>query len=223
MSIRTISEILFESFCTETGMPFTPIPPEPEAGRRTPDYELHLQVPPILVEVKQIDPNPDNKAFLHRFEEAGVSRFLPDDPGERLRGKISEASSQLKARAKPDQPALLIIYNNVPVRLYTLPFQIMCAMYGQHKAVITRSHGLAADLLSVSCRLGGSRRLTPEHNTTISALVVLFEGPEGPYLVVYHNQFAANPIPPKVLRRPRIFQWRICEVGPGEFPEWVEV
>jgi hypothetical protein len=219
MRIQTRSETLFEKFCAEIGVLFTRIP---EAGCKTPDYELHLQVPPILVEVKQIDPNPNDKVFLRQFEEAGVAWF-PDDPGERLRGKISEASSQLKARAKPDQPTLLIIYNNVDVRLFTLPFQIMCAMYGQPKGVITRRHGLAAELLSVSYRLGGKRRLTPEHNTTLSAVAVLFEGPEGPYLVVYHNQFASNKILPEVLKCPRILQRSIREVGPGEFPEWVEV
>ena len=96
-------------------------------------------------------------------------------------------------------------------------------MYGLHEVVFTRSHSPVAQVLSVSRRLGGSRRLTPEHNTTLSAVVVLFEGPEGPYLVVYHNRFASNPILPEVLRRPRIFQWSIREGGPREFPEWVEV
>jgi hypothetical protein len=223
MSIRTRAEILFEKFCGETGIRLTPIPPEPGASRRTPDYELHLQVPPILVEVKQIDPNPDDKALLRQLQETGVYEFQ-DVPGKRLRGKISEASSQLKARVRTGQPALLIIYNNVDVlRGFTDPLQMMSAMYGLHEVVLTRSHSPAARLLSVSHRLGGSRRLTPEHNTTLGAVAVLFEGPEGPYLVVYHNRFASNPILPEVLRRPSIFQRGIREGGPGEFPEWVEV
>ena len=59
----------------------------------------------------------------------------------------------------------------------------------------------------------------PEHNTTISAVAVLFVGPEGPYPVVYHNRFASNPIPHEVLRYPRILQRSIRDGGPGEFPE----
>ena len=223
MSIPTRAEILFERFCGETRIRFTPIPPESEAGRRTPDYEFHLQEPPILVEVKQIDPNPEDKVLLRQLHETGMYEFQ-DVPGKRLRGKISEASSQLKARVRTDQPALLIVYNNVDVlRGFTAPLQMMSAMYGQHEVVPTRSHGPAARLLSFSPRLGGSRRLTPEHNTTISAVAVLFEGPEGPYLIVYHNRFAANPIPPEVLRRPRILQRSIREGCPVEFPAWVEV
>ena len=224
MSIPTRSEILFERFCGESRIRFTPIPPESEARRRTPDYEFHLQEPPILVEVKQIDPNPDDKALLRQLQETEMYEFQ-DALGKRLRGKISKASSQLKARVRTDQPALLIVYNNVDViRGFTTPRQMMSAMYGQHEVVLTRSHGgPLAQLLSFSPRLGGNRRLTLEHNTTISAVAVLFEGPEGPYLIVYHNRFAANPIPPEVLRRPRILQRSIREGGPGEFPEWVEV
>jgi len=223
MNVRTKSEILFERFCGETGIPFTPIPPEPGASHRTPDYEIHLQVPPILAEVKQIDPNPEDKALFRQFQETGDCEFQ-GIPGKRLRDKISEAASQLKARVRAGQPALVIVYNNVdPLRGFTGSVALMSAMYGQHEGVITTSRGPAARVLSVSHRLGGSRRLTPEHNTTLSAVTVLFEGPEGPYLVVYHNRFASNPVSPEVLRRPRILQRIVCDAGPGEFPEWVDV
>lgn len=95
---------------------------------------------------------------------------------------------------------------------------MMAAMYGRHEAVLTGRHGPAAWVLSVALRLGGSRALTPEHNTTLSAVAALFEGPEGPYLVVY--RFASNPILPEVLRHPRILQRSTGERGPEE---WVEV
>jgi hypothetical protein len=137
LSVHTISEILFERFCTETGIPFTPIPPEPAAGRQTPAYELHLQVPPILTEVKQIDLNPEDKALFRQLYETGTYEFQ-GLPGKRVRKRIWQAASQLKARVKPDQPALLIIYNNVSVlRGFTDPFQIMSAMYGLPEAVFT--------------------------------------------------------------------------------------
>jgi hypothetical protein len=73
MSKHTKSEILFEKFCNEAGVSFTLIPPEPKAGRQTPDYELHLQVPPILAEVKQIDLNPEDKVCsAPRILDTGV-------------------------------------------------------------------------------------------------------------------------------------------------------
>lgn len=223
MSIRTESEILFEKFCRETGIPFTPISPEPRAGRRTPDYELHVQEPAILAEVKQIDSNPEDKELLRRLQENGSYEFQ-GLPGKRVRRKIRDAASQLKARAKPGQPTLLVVYNNVDVlRVFTGPDSMMSAMYGVHEVVFTTICDPAGRQRRVSRRLGRNRQLTPQHNTTISAVAVLFEGPEGPYLVVYHNRFASNPIPPKVLRSPRIYQYRIRDVDPRDFPEWAAV
>jgi hypothetical protein len=223
MSMQTDSEILFERFCNETAIPYAPIPPEPEAGRQTPDYELHLQVPPILAEIKQINLNPEDRALSRQLHETGTYAF-EDLPGKRVRGKIPEAASQLKARAKPNQPTLLIIYNNVDtLRGFTDPFQVMSAMYGVPEAVLVRNCTPIALQWSVFYRLGGNRGLTSEHNTTISAMAVLFAGPEGPYLVLYHNQFASNSIAPEVLRRPAILQRHIRDGGPGKLPEWVEV
>jgi len=223
MTVRTRSEILFERFCDKAGIPFTCIPPESRVGHPTPDYELRLQLPAILAEVKQIDPNHEDKMLLRELQQTGAYEF-EDILGKRLRGKISEAASQLRARLRPGQPALVIIYNNVDVlRGFTDPHHMMSAMYGLYEVVFTTSRGLAARLLSISRRLGGSRRLTPEHNTTVSAVAVLFDGPEGPYLVVYHNRFAANPIPPELLRHAGILQRSVSDRGPAEFPEWVEL
>jgi hypothetical protein len=220
MTDRTISETLFERFCTDTGIPFVRLEPDSSSGQRTPDYELLLQEPPILVEVKQIDPNHEDQALLRAFAETGEYSF-GGVPGDRLRGRISKASSQLRARVRLAQPTLVVVYNNVDVlRGFTGPHAVMSAMYGLYQAVITRTHGLGARVLSVANRLGGSRSMTPQHNTTISGLAVLFHGPEGPYLVVYHNRFAAVPLRPEILRRPRILQ-RCFQEGDGTtFPEW---
>lgn len=223
MSEPTISEKLFERFCTSTELPFIRLEPDSSAVRRTPDYELHLHEPPILVEVKQIDPNHQDQDVLRSFAETGEYDFS-GVPGNRLRGRISKAGSQLRARVRSSQPTLIVVYNNVDVlRGFTGPHAVMAAMYGLYQAVITRTHGLGARIVSVAHRLGGSRSMTPEHNTTISALAVLFDGPEAPYLVVYHNRFAAVPIPPEILRRPGIHQRCFHEPEDGTFPEWSEL
>lgn len=220
MTVRTISETLFEQFCTDVGIDFTRLLPDSSVGRQTPDYELHLQEPPILVEVKQIDPNREDKALLCSFAETGEYSF-GGEPGDRLRRRISKAGSQLRACAQPDQPTMVVAYNNVDtLRGFTGPHAVMAAMYGRFEAVITT---LGALVSAAARRLGGNRSMTREHNTRISALAVLFDGPEGPYLVVYHNRFAAMPLRPETLRRPRIFQ-RCIEEGDGStFPEWVDI
>lgn len=223
MNIRTESEILFERFCSETCVSYTRIPPEPRFGRRTPDYELHVQVPSLLAEVKQIDPNAEDKVVFRKFQETGVLEF-EGIPGKRLRNKISEAASQLKARVGQNQPTLLVVYNNVDVlQGFTGPDAMMSAMYGLYEVTLIKTSRPRRQVLGASHRLGGKRKLTPEHNTTLSAVAALFEWPEGPYLVLYHNKFAANPISPEVLRRPRIYQRAICETGNGEFPKWIDL
>jgi hypothetical protein len=223
MTMRTTSESLFERFCDETGIQSTRLPAGPSEGQRTPDYEIHLQVPPILAEVKQIDPNRDDRKLRLQLQDTGEYGFC-DLPGKRLRDKISDAASQLRACAMPDQPALVVIYNNVDgLRDFTGPLQVMSAMYGLPQVVVTTTRGRGARVLWAESRLGGGRRLTPEHNTTLSAVATLFDGPEGPWLVVYHNRFASRPIPPEVMRRPRISQRCFHDSGAGNFPQWVEL
>lgn len=116
---------------------------------------------------------------------------------------------------------MVVVYNNVDVlRSFMGPHAVMAAMYGVYKAVITTSRGLGARVLSVARRLGGDRNMTPAHNTRVSRFAVRFDGPEGPYLVVYHNRFAATPLRPEILRHPRIFQRCIREGDGSKFPEW---
>lgn len=223
MTARTISEALFERFCTETSVPFKCLSPDPSIGRRTPDYEVYWQNPPVLVEVKQIDPNRDDNALRRLFADTGeyISRGVT---GHRLRGRISKAGSQLRARAKLDQPTLVVVYNNVGVlRGFTDEHAVMAAMYGLYQVDITTSRGLGARVLSVARRLGGGRSMTLKHNTIVSGVAVLFESPKGPYLVVYHNRFAARPLQPDILRHPRIFQRWIREGNGSEFPKWVDL
>lgn len=101
MRVPTESEFLFEQLCGETGIRFTRITPAPEAGHRAPDYELQLQVPPILVEVKQIDPNKKDKDLLRQLQKTVMYKLAGKErvrPRERVRRKISEASSQLKRK-----------------------------------------------------------------------------------------------------------------------------
>jgi hypothetical protein len=223
MTGRTISETLFEQFCVDTCVPFVRLEPDQVASQRTPDYELRLQEPPILVEVKQIDPNRKDEASLQAFAETGEYSF-GGLPGDRLRGRIRKAGSQLRARARPNQPTLVVVYNNVHVLCgHTGPNAVMSAMYGLYQGVITMTHGIGARVVSVVHRLGGSCGMTAQHNTTISALAVLFDGPEGPYLVVYHNRFAAIPLQPEVLRRPRIHQFCVQETEDKGFPSWREL
>ena len=137
MVMPTISEILFERFCQATDIPFRRVPTESATERRTPDYELRLGDLEVLAEVKQVDPNPEEKEARQRFEGAKATIEWQSELGARLRKKISEANSQLKSQVKSCQPAILVIYNNVNVLYgFTDPHNVMAAMYGQYEFVI---------------------------------------------------------------------------------------
>lgn len=219
----TTAETHFEQFCREADLRLVPIP---RSQRRTPDYELHVQEPPILVEVKEIDPNPQDTRALRtgRFEFSGV-------PGTRVREKIRVAASQLRAHRKPTWPGLVVIHNNVhPILPVTDPHAIMAAMHGQFEVRLLRRHAPIARVEGAERRLGGRRRLTENSDTIVSAVAVLVDPqgrPDGgtteSCLVVYHNRFAAHPLALSVLRRPRVFQFQFQDRGPGEFPSWVAI
>jgi hypothetical protein len=218
MDQRTKSEQIFERFCTEAGLGFRRMPTD-ERGK-TPDYELLLQDPPILTEVKQIDPNALDKIQRRQLEDEGVGFSFRGEPGKRLRDKISAAGAQLRAKIRPVQPGIVVFYNNVCVLRFTDPVNVMAAMYGQLEFVLALPRG-GGRAECVGRRLGAKQKLTPQHNTTISAVCILFEGPKGPHLVAYHNRYAANPIDPTVLRNSRVIQFVIDDPQPGEeFPTW---
>jgi hypothetical protein len=66
--------------------------------------------------------------------------------------------------------------------------------------------------------------MTEEHNTSISAIGVLFAtGPNTIVLHVYHNKFAAVPLAPKLLAKYRIRQFKLEDDIPGNTAQWQEV
>jgi hypothetical protein len=54
VSIRTVSEELFEKLCPARGMGCARIP---ESAKKTADYEVSLGSLILITEVKQLDPN----------------------------------------------------------------------------------------------------------------------------------------------------------------------
>ena len=55
---QTISEREFEAFCNARGIAFERVP---EATTRTPDYELALGATRVVVEVKETEPNAEER------------------------------------------------------------------------------------------------------------------------------------------------------------------
>src|SRR6185436_4699590 len=100
---KTISELLLENFCNENSMQYSRIETQ---GYKTPDYDVYFGEQIIATEVKQIDPNADDKYHLKqlRLHERVGTREIP---GRRVRIKIDSAKKQLKLRTQGKYPAVL--------------------------------------------------------------------------------------------------------------------
>ncbi|MEL7293911.1 MAG: hypothetical protein AAGJ67_18615, partial [Pseudomonadota bacterium] len=68
----------------------------PESQSKTPDFEATLDGSRILVEVKEIRENPDEKEVLTRFNESNFVSMSVNLDGKRFQKALSEANRQLK-------------------------------------------------------------------------------------------------------------------------------
>jgi hypothetical protein len=109
---QTVSEALFERFCRETGIQFRRLNETIEQGGKTPDYELFVDQQLVVTEVKQLDPNEQERRVARQLNQRGCTEVYSETPGRRVREKINSAMPQLKARAMDQYPALLILYDN---------------------------------------------------------------------------------------------------------------
>lgn len=216
--MATISEELFERYCELNGILCTRIA---EGEQKRPDYRLNVAGTSVLAEVKKIDPDDADRRMLRQTEEAGSALAYRGELGARIRPKIAKAASQLSKLASSEESCIVVIFNNVFTGFFTDQTNVMAAMYSGHEfriSLFAEGEEFAGE------RLGGKRRLTEEHNTTVSAVCMLFTDPDGvPYLVVYYNHFAAVPLDPAVLRLGGNVQFRFKERTGGAFPMWEEV
>ena len=216
--IKTESELLWEQFCRNVGLPLVPIPTEARAAGRTPDYELALGELRVFVEVKQIDPN--REEVKAKQVHTASDEMLDNVPGSRLRGKISEAAKQLRTRCKHEQPGLVVVYNNVYFRrVLTSEHNVLAALYGRLAICLTIPR--AGSIISEP-RLRGNRSFVPNQNTVVSALGILSQQ-QPTELAIYHNNFARVPIDPDLFRIARVQQYRHYPAKPGACPGWEEI
>jgi hypothetical protein len=222
---KTASELLFERFCADQGLLLTQVPTQSDRARKTPDYEINAAGHRIVVEVKQIDPNPEDRRQFRLLRERGETDTITSEPGHRVRGKISDAMPQLKMRSKGRVPAMLVLYNNVKLIEERIdPVDIRTAMYGLEIVEIRVPTDPNDRRISARHRFGGKRKVSQKHNTSLSAVASMYEGSVSARLDVYHNDFAANPIAPDWLRNDAVRHFKLADhVGRGGLSEWIEL
>lgn len=215
---RTKSEALFEAFCQQANVPCRRIPTD---RRPTPDYELECGGERIIAEVKQLDPTPSDLE-REKLISAGVVQAYGDEPGRRVRLQIDSAKTQLKRQTGGAVPGILVLFNNIPTRdVLTDPMFVMIAMYGQIGVPVEAPVDPAVRPTFGPLRHLGKRRMTPVHNTSVSAVCVLQGVENGEIrLTFYHNCFATRPFDPEWLRRPTVLHYSARQDESSAFSFW---
>lgn len=219
---KTISEQLFEDFCTQRGFRLEKIP---ESTERTPDYDLFVNDIQIVVEVKQIDPNKDDiTAQNDLVNNPGKVVFISDSPGNRVRSLVNKAAGQISKRAKGKHPSLLVLYNNAEIADYLNDYSIKTGMFGIEKVVFNVSQNIDSQISVLDRAFGPKRKMTPTNNTSISAVAVIKTLENNFYeLAIYHNPFAAMPLAPSVFNFPNIKQFIIENKRDRQFQLWKSI
>lgn len=175
MTIKTISETIFEKFCSSNNIPCEKIA---ECDRPTPDYKVGLNVETVIVEVKQIDKDDE-------FTKESGSRTA----GDHVRVKINEARKQVKVASNERLPAILLIYNNLDSmqRFGTEEHDFRAAMYGEPTVVCNLKENGIIDSYD-----GWNQSLRQNKNTSFSAVGLLYQTNGDPAVRIYENAFAEN-------------------------------
>lgn len=219
MSRPTVSELLFESFCEAHRIRCFRV----AAGTtRSPDYDVFLGRRKVVVEVKEIEPNSTERAALaaaNRGEFVAVSIT----PGQKVRGKISDAGPQIKARAKGRSPGLLVLYEGSWLPNHLDEYQVRVAMFGFEAVVFNVPKDPRASPNVAGHKYGGSRKMTPHHSTSISAVAILRDGESGPSLTVFHNPHAKLPLWADRLSMHGVQQCKLAESKANTIAKWEEV
>jgi hypothetical protein len=217
--VTTESEKYFEQFCGRNGFALLPVP---VATSKTPDYTLTAGGQLVVVEVKEIQPTPEELESDRLLAERGYGNVIHRTPGERVRKKIADCSPQIKARTQGRYPGLLVLWERgLCAGLHTEPYHVRVAMAGFEQVVMTLPPLESGERPSaVGMKHGPSRKMTEHTNTSISAVAVLcVPGPDKMLLQVFHNRYAAVPLGTEVLRAPEVIQY-VLRDDPSRTTEW---
>jgi hypothetical protein len=218
---RTISEDMFEEVCRTVGIDCRRVAEAADA--RTPDYEVVFSGHRVVAEVKQFDPNAEEAESIRRME-AGRIGGTTATPGDRIRKAIRSAAPQLKARSKGECPTMVVVYNNSGAKQHADPYSVATAMQGLDVVPVLVPKDSSISPQFQDARSGPGKKMTPNANTTISAIGVLVtDFDDQTHLCVYHNRHAVNPIEPDWLRAERVHHFRLPEGAASSLDGWEKV
>ena len=228
---KTKSEILFEELCTLHNIPCVKLPKLDH--RKQPDNELNFSGNKAIFEIKQVDPNDDDKAFHDTLSLQGLAtqNRNPDRVAERVRNLIKKARNQIKsyhAMTSP-VPAVVVIYDNAN-NLYTDPYTIQTAMFGWERVQLNVHRDTRSS--EVADRGFGERNnkiIREDKYIEISAIATLhecwhFETHER-FLAMcfYHNSHADQCFDPIWWQCEKVQHLRLSKKTQGQYQNWESI
>ena len=218
---KTASETYFENLCNDLGIQLTRIQ---ETQCKTPDYELVIEGQHVIVEVKEMTKNKEEQDSDRALRERGYGNVLSTTPGDRVRKKISESSPQIKSRTKGKYPSLLVLFDHGLVAGHLDPYCIRVAMYGLEQVHIAVPADYSVSPYATGMGYGPKRKMTEEHNTSISAIGVMFANEQKKIVLhLYHNKFAAIPLEARLFAKYGICQSKLADEVAGHTAKWEEI
>ena len=220
--MNTKSQVLFEAFCRVHSIQCQSVP---ETTEPRPDYELVIEGRQVLAEIKQFDPNTEEREAMELCAR-GEQVVFGTKPGKRLRGAIRAANTQLRQLLSGRSiPTLLIVYNNTPCSLHTRPYAVMTAMQGVDVVDLLVPASLNLSPTFGDTRSGPGREMRADVNTSTSAVAVLREIDINDFqLAIYHNRHATSPLEPSLMRFQGVVQFRLSEGASNSVAvQWEEV
>lgn len=219
----TESERLFEYFCNTHKLLFDRVP---ECSSPSADYLLLFNNYKIITEIKQFEPNKEEKEALRKpieeWDEYDI--FHWGIPGERIRKKIKSAMPQLQALSQGVFPTLMIIYDNIKVWPELADeYAIRIALYGIETAIISPEVAPEGGAKILHRWYGHRKQATSNQNTTLSAIAVIEEDKNCVTIRIYHNYYAKNFIQKHIFDLPGVEQYELDRTPSEGFPKWIKL
>lgn len=213
----------FYERCREKGITPRHIRESRVPNVRRPDFAIQLGGKTVIVEVKAIEPNEQDRDTRAQGDVKADIR--------RISNKLKKANGQLQPYAERGIPGIVNIMDCTGRGLFIVSAHIHNAMFGRDKLLLSvprdwRDYSDSPPPSRIEgLKSAGRETLTPEHNTSISALLLIhLKSPPDTFVYrLFHNHYAQNPIPPECAAHFVDFQCRSHERAGNPGAPWVKI
>jgi hypothetical protein len=220
----TLSEQLFEQLCDIQTVQWERI--ATTSTMRTPDYAILLGSTKVIIEVKQLDLSKADRQTIKAWSQGGsLPTAFASNAHKRVRNIIGSASDQLRRLAKGSHPSIIVLFDNTQGFSYLDLEDILNAMYGDETVSVRWPNAPATKPVITGHHFGGHRKMTPEHNRSVSGLGLLRidSTSSQPFLTLFHNIHAEIALLPEIATQLVAKQYTLDKDGLEHYQFWREI